>query len=155
MAIIESIEISRRPEEVFAYAIDFSHFPEWQGGVVSARQQGSAAPAVGSRAIVIHRLGPRTLARSEEITELNPPKSWTVRGVGGPVVAIAKATIEPLDHGKRSRVTIMLDFEGRGIGRLLVPLVVRRQARSQLPRNEQKLKELLEQGAQAPARTAY
>jgi hypothetical protein len=30
-AIVESIEISRRPEDVFSYATDFSHFPEWQG----------------------------------------------------------------------------------------------------------------------------
>jgi hypothetical protein len=68
--------------------------------------------------------------------------------VGGlPVIAIAKGTIEPLDNGKRSRVTIGLEFEGHGIGRLLVPLVIRRQARRQLPRNEQQLKEVLERGA--------
>jgi hypothetical protein len=41
-------------------------------------------------------------------------------------------------------VTIALEFAGHGIGRLLVPLVVRRQARRQLPRNAQKLKEVLE-----------
>ena len=40
--IVESIEISRRPEDVFVYATDFSHFPEWQGGVVSARREGDA-----------------------------------------------------------------------------------------------------------------
>jgi hypothetical protein len=52
--------------------------------------------------------------------------------------------VEPLDGGRRSRLTMALEFEGRGIGRLLVPLVVRRQARRQLPKNEQKLKEALE-----------
>jgi hypothetical protein len=30
--IIDSIDISRRPEDVFSYATDFSHFPDWQGG---------------------------------------------------------------------------------------------------------------------------
>jgi hypothetical protein len=70
-----------------------------------------------------------------------------VRGIGGPLTAIAKGAIEPLDGGNRSRLTISLDFQGHGIGRLLVPLVIRRQARKQLPRNEQKLKELLERGA--------
>jgi hypothetical protein len=30
MAVIEeSIEISRRPEDAFAFVIDLSHFPEW------------------------------------------------------------------------------------------------------------------------------
>jgi uncharacterized protein YndB with AHSA1/START domain len=146
-AIVESIEISRRPEDVFAYATDFSHFTEWQVGVVAARREGTAPLAVGSRAVVTRQVGPRQLPRTEEITELNPPRTWAVRGEGGPVIAIAKGRIEPLDNGQRSRVTIALEFEGRGVGRLLVPLVIRRQARRQLPRNEQKLKELLERRA--------
>jgi hypothetical protein len=41
----------------------------------------------------------------------------------------------------------VLDFEGRGLGKLLVPLVVRRQARGEMPKNSRKLKELLESGA--------
>jgi uncharacterized protein YndB with AHSA1/START domain len=144
--IEESIDISRRAEEVFSYATDFSHFPEWQGGVLSARREDDAPLAVGSRALVTRQVGPRKMPRTEEITELDPPRTWTVRGVGGPLVAIARATIEPLDDGRRSRVTIALEFEAHGIGRSIVPLV-RRQARRQLPRNEQRLKELLERGA--------
>jgi hypothetical protein len=114
---------------------------------VSSRPAETAPLAVGSKAVVTRQLGPRQLPRTEEITELNPPRTWAVRGVGGPVIAIAKGRIEPLDNGQRSRVTITLEFEGRGIGRLLVPLVIRRQARRQLPRNEQRLKELLERRA--------
>jgi hypothetical protein len=70
-----------------------------------------------------------------------------VPGGDDAIKAIAKGTIEPLEDGERSRVTIALEFEGHGIGRLLVPLVIRRQARKQLPRNEQRLKELLERHA--------
>ena len=147
--IVESIDISRRPGEVFAYAADFSHFPEWQGGVVSARREGDGPLAVGSRAIVTRRAGRRKLATTEEITELNPPRTCTVHGGGGPLTAIAKVTIESLDAGQRSRVTIALNFKTHGIGRLLLPLVVRRQARKQLPKNQQRLKEVLERGAQA------
>jgi uncharacterized protein YndB with AHSA1/START domain len=145
-AIVESIEISRRPEEVFSYATDFSRFPEWQVGVGSAQREGDGPLAVGSRARVTRQAGPRQLPRTEEITELNPPRTWTVRGIGGPLTAIVKGTIDRLDNGTRSRVTIALDFEAHGIGRLLLTLVIRRQARKQLPRNEQKLKEVLERG---------
>jgi uncharacterized protein YndB with AHSA1/START domain len=141
--IVESIEIARRPEDVFSYATDFSHFPEWQAGVATVRRESDAPLGVGSRAAVTRQAGPRKLARTEEITEFNPPRSWTVRGVGGPLTAIAKGTIEPLDNGERTRVTIALEFEAHGIGKSLLPLV-RRQARRQLPRNEQRLKELLE-----------
>jgi Polyketide cyclase / dehydrase and lipid transport len=142
-AIVETIDIGRRPEDVFAYATDFAHFPERQGGVLSARPEGDAPLALGSRAVVTRRVGPRELPRTEEIAELNPPRSWAVRGIGGPLTAIAKGTIEPLDGGERSRVTIAIEFEGHGIGKLLVPLVSR-QARKQLPKNEQQLKEILE-----------
>jgi hypothetical protein len=41
-------------------------------------------------------------------------------------------------------VTLELDFEGHGIGKLLVPLVVRRQAQKELPKNVQNLKVRLE-----------
>ncbi|HET8872134.1 MAG TPA: SRPBCC family protein [Gaiellaceae bacterium] len=150
-AIAESIEISRRPSDIFSYATDFSHFPEWQGGVVSARLEGDAAPRPGVRALVTRRVGPRTSARTEEITELHPPRTWAVRGgSGGPLIATAEGTIEPIDDGERSRVTIALDFEAHGIGKLLLPLV-RRQARKQLPKNEQRLKEVLERSSNPAA----
>ena len=32
--IVESVEISRTPADVFAYVTDPSHLPEWQASVV-------------------------------------------------------------------------------------------------------------------------
>ena len=52
--------------------------------------------------------------------------------------------IEPLDNDTRSRVTIELELEGHGIGKLLLPLFVRRKAREEMPRNLQLLKNQLE-----------
>jgi len=145
MAVIaESIEIARRPKDVFAYAADYAHFPHWQRRVVSARQEGNAPLAVGSRAAVVRRVGPRRLLTTEEITELDPPRTWQVRGTGRlPVVAIAIGTVHPLDQGQRSLVTIALEFHGHGIGKLLAPLI-RYQSRKQLPKDAKQLKELLE-----------
>jgi uncharacterized protein YndB with AHSA1/START domain len=145
--IVESIEISRRPEDVFSYVTDPSHLPEWQESVVSVRREDEAPVAVGSRVVVTRRVGRREFAMTTELTELNPPSSWAVRGIDGPVRGIVKGTIEPLGDGERSRMTIVLDFEGHGIGKLLVPLVVRRQAQAEMPRNQQKLKQRLESTA--------
>jgi hypothetical protein len=92
-------------------------------------------------------MGPREQPMTSELAELNPPRSWAVRGVDGPVRGNVNGTIEPLESGERSRVTISLDFEGHGIGKVLVPLVVRRTAQAEVPRNLQKLKERLEGGA--------
>jgi uncharacterized protein YndB with AHSA1/START domain len=144
-AIVVSVEIARSPEEVFSYASDPARFPEWQEKVVSARPESDAPLAVGSRAAVTRRVGRREQPAIEELVALDPPRSFEYRATGDrPVIAIATGTIEPLDGGRRSRVTVALDFEARGIGRLLVPLVIRPQARRQLPRDQQRLKELLE-----------
>jgi|SRR5215475_4071604 len=143
--LVASIDISRSPEDVFTYTADPSRFPEWQADVVSAHRIDDGPLAVGSKALVTRRVGPRRTQATDEVAELNPPKSWRYRGVSGPVVAIAEGKVEPLDGGQRSRVTIALDFEAHGIGKLLVPLVIRRQARRALPRNAQQLKTVLEQ----------
>jgi uncharacterized protein YndB with AHSA1/START domain len=145
-AIVESIEISRSPEDVFSYVTEPSHLPEWQESVVSVRRDGDGSITEGSRVVVTRRMGRATREMTAELAELNPPSSWAVRGIDGPVRGNVKGRIEPLDDGTRSRVTIQLDFEGHGIGKLLVPLVVRKQAQKEVPRNLQKLKERLEGG---------
>jgi uncharacterized protein YndB with AHSA1/START domain len=143
-AIVESIEIDRRPEDVFSYLLDPSHLPDWQESAVAVRRLDDGPVSVGSRVVVTRRVGSRDREMTNELTELNPPSSWTVRGTDTAIRATAKGRIEPVANGERSRVTIELDFKGRGIGKLLVPLVVRRQAASEMPRNMRKLKEALE-----------
>jgi len=142
--ITNSVEIARSPEQVFAYVTDPSRLAEWQESAVSTRLEGGDAPAVGSRVVVTRRIGRGERTMTVELTELNAPTSWAVRGIDGPVRGNVKGTVEPLDDGARSRVTIELDFEGHGIGKLLVPLVVRRQAQKEMPKNMQNLKERLE-----------
>ncbi|MFE7094017.1 SRPBCC family protein [Streptomyces erythrochromogenes] len=141
-AIRESIEIDRSPEEVFSYASDASHLPEWQKSAVSVR--GAEHPAVGSLIAVRRRIGRREFPTTMELTEYDPPRSWHLHGVDGPVRGDVRGTVEPLGDGRRSRLTLGLDFEGHGIGRVLVPLVVKPYARRGMPLNEEKLKHLIE-----------
>jgi uncharacterized protein YndB with AHSA1/START domain len=145
--IVSSIEIACRPEEVFAYVSDPSRLAEWQESVVSSRVEGGDPRAVGSKAITIRKIGRREQAMTMEMTHISPPRSWAVRGIDGPVRGVVNGTVEPLDDGARSRVTIELDFEGHGLGTLLVPLVVRRQAQKEMPRNLGNLRKRLESGA--------
>ena len=145
--IVSTIEIARPPGEVFAYVVDPSRLAEWQDSVISSHTEGGGPPAVGSKAVTTRRVGRGERKMTMEMTKVDPPKSWAVRGIDGPVRGIVDGTVEPLDDGSRSRVTIELDFEGHGLGKLLVPLIVRRQAQRELPRNVQNLKERLEGGA--------
>jgi uncharacterized protein YndB with AHSA1/START domain len=141
-SIVNSIEISRRPEDVFAYLTEPSHLPEWQESVVSV--EGDAPLMPGARVIVTRRVGRVQRAMTNQVTELEAPRTWSLRGTDGPVRGNVKGTVEPLAGGERSRVTIALDFDAYGIGKVLLPLVVRRQAEAEMPRNMQKLKERLE-----------
>lgn len=143
--IVPSIEIARPPEQVFSYVTDPARLAEWQEGVVSARTEEGGPPGVGSKMTMTRRIGRGERTMTAELTEISPPRTWAVRGIDGPVRAIVKGVVEPLDDSARSRVTIELDFEGHGIGKLLVPLVVRRQAAAEMPRNMQHLREPREQ----------
>lgn len=145
--ITSSIEILRPPEEVFSYITDPSRLAEWQESVISAQLEGGGPPAVGSKAVTTRRMGRSERTMTMEMTSLNPSRSWALRGIDGPVRGIVEGTVEPLEDGARSRVTIELDFEGHGLGKLLVPLVVRPQAQREMPRNLRNLKERLEGGA--------
>ncbi len=145
--IVESVEIARSPEEVFSCATDPTRLSEWQESLVSARLAGDGPVAAGSRFVTVRHVGGRDRSMTMEMTEFSPPRTWTARGIDGPVRGIVHGTIESLRDGAGSRVTVELDFEGHGIGLLLVPLVVRRQAKGELPRVTRKLKELLESGA--------
>ncbi|MEU4497178.1 SRPBCC family protein [Streptomyces sp. NBC_00210] len=146
-AIKESVDISRRPEDIYSYVTDPSHLPEWQESAVSVRPLGDTPMHVGSRMVVTRRIGRREFPMTMEVTELDPPRSWHMRGVDGPIRGDVHGTIEPLGDGERSRLTLNLDFEAHGMGKLLVPLVVRPHAKKEMPRNEQKLKGLLESSA--------
>jgi uncharacterized protein YndB with AHSA1/START domain len=145
--IVSSIEIARRPEEVFQYVTDPSRLPEWQESAVAARLEGRGPPAVGSRVVVTGRIGRSERTGTHEMTSHSPPRSWGGRGIDGPIRPILNGAVEPLDDGARSRVTIELDFEGHGIGKLLVPLMVRPRAQREMPRNMKTLKARLESGA--------
>ena len=143
--IVVSVEISRPPADVFAYVTDPSHLPLWQESVV--RVDSDDAPThVGTRAVVVRRVGRREMESVAEVAELQPPTRWGVRGVDGSVRGDVTGTIEPLENGTRSRVTLALELKGHGIGKLLVPLFVQRQAEKEMPRNAQNLKALLESG---------
>jgi hypothetical protein len=52
-------------------------------------------------------------------------------------------TVEPVSD-TRSRLTIAVDFEGHGLGKILVPLMVRREAQKEMPANLAALKRQLE-----------
>jgi uncharacterized protein YndB with AHSA1/START domain len=141
--IVSTVEIAAPPGDVFAYAADPLRFAEWQDDVVTARMDDGDATSVGSRFTTTRRIAGAQRTMTQQVSEARPPTTWAARGVDGPIRPNATITIEPLDGGARSRVTFALDFEGRGIGVALLPLV-RRMTQRTAPRSYRKLKERLE-----------
>ena len=141
--IISTVEIDRPPAEVFAYVIEPSTFPEWQQGVVRGHMNESPT-RVGSQCTTVRNIGGHEREAHTAITEYDPPRRWADRGIDGPIRAVVEVTVEPVDGSSQSRVSISLDFTGHWIGKLLVPLVIRRQAAREMPGNMRRLKQRLE-----------
>ncbi len=146
-AIVASTEVERPAAEVFAYATDPTRFSEWQKGVVEGHMDGpgngTQAPAVGAKCVTTRRIGGANRPATSELVHIDPPRTWGVRGLDGPIRAAVDVLVQPVTDA-RSRLTISVGFSGRGIGKVLVPLVVRRQARKEMPDNLAALKQRME-----------
>ena len=159
--ITVSAEVDRPAEAAFAYVTDPTRFPEWQAGVVGGHMDGGdgtdtggdgdgdgdgdGTVGVGARCVTVRRIGGAERASTSELVTLDPPRAWAVRGLDGPIRAAVDVTVAALG-ADRSTVTIAVDFTGHGIGKVLVPLLVRRQAAKEMPANIARLKERLEAG---------
>lgn len=145
--IITGAEIGRSAAEVFAVATNPARFKEWQKGVVDGHMDSPAgatqAPAVGAKCVMVRRIGGSDRSSTSELVRFDPPRTWSVRGTDGPIRAAVDVQVEPVTDS-RSRLTISVDFTGYGIGKILVPLMVRREARKEMPENVAALKRLIE-----------
>jgi hypothetical protein len=86
----------------------------WQEQIQSVRVEGGGPTRVGTRATDTRKIGGRTQEVADEITGHDPPRSFSFRGVNGPVRPVGTGTVEPLDDGTRSRFA--LDFLESGAG---------------------------------------
>ena len=79
-----------------------------------------------------------------EVTEYDPPRRSSFRVLDGPIRAVGTISVEPVGDGSRSRLTFTLDFQGHGFGGKLLLPVAKGQARKQIPKDQARMKELLE-----------
>ena len=146
-AIVVSTEVERP-------ASDVSLAPPIPGASLSGSKAsstviGSTGPvqttAVGTRCLTTRHIGAAIRSVTSEITHIDPPRAWGIRGVDGPIRSTIEVTVEPLAE-TRSRLSIAVEFEGHGIGKILVPLIVNRQAGNEMPGNLATLKDRVEAG---------
>jgi len=140
---IAAAVVGRPAAEVFAYATDPAHFREWQRGLIDGHLDQPGPPQVGTKCITTRRIGGASRVVTSEVTHIDPPRTWGVQGIDGPIRATVDVTVKSLTDTS-SRLTIEVGFEGHGIGKLLVPLIVRRQAQREMPANLEALKRRVE-----------
>jgi uncharacterized protein YndB with AHSA1/START domain len=145
--VVVTAEIDRPAAEVFACATDPTRFSQWQKGVLDGHMDGPAddtqVPLVGAKCVTTRRIGGSSRPVTSELVHIDPPRTWGVRGTDGPIRAAVDVLVEPVTDS-RSQLTISVDFTGYGIGKVLVPLMVRREARKEMPDNIAALKRLVE-----------
>jgi carbon monoxide dehydrogenase subunit G len=126
-----TIEIARRPEEVFAYMTDPANVPAWQSGVRSATIRDGRIEESRS-------LFGRELHTTLEIVEREEPRLFTIRALNSPVPFTVRHELEPAGDGTRLTVTAEAETHGFASG------LLRRRAEKQFRKDFERLKQILE-----------
>jgi uncharacterized protein YndB with AHSA1/START domain len=141
--IVESIEIARSPEDVFAYIDALERHAEWSDGIISSTRDTPGPTRVGSRATDLRKVPGGKQRVTYEITEYDPPRKASFKGVNGPVRPVGSVSVEPTGEG-RSRLTVELELQGHGLLGLIMAPIARSQARKEVPQDQRRIKERLE-----------
>jgi Polyketide cyclase / dehydrase and lipid transport len=124
----ESIDVRAAVEETFAYITDQDRLGEWNDHVQWAEVVGDGRVDVGSKLRQHRKRGRREFDLFFEVTGHDPPHRHVVEGSVFGVDTIMSFATEPRDAG--TRVTMRARVEGRGLRRLLAPVVAREMRKS-------------------------
>jgi carbon monoxide dehydrogenase subunit G len=135
-----TIEISRPPEEVFAYLTDTEKLTRWQKSLIEARADRPFA--TGTRIVEKRSLFGREAESELEVTVFEPERRLTLKTLGGPVELEIDHELEANSDGTKLHVTAQGKL--KGMLKLAAP-AVESGARQELKRDFERLKALLEE----------
>lgn len=139
-----AVQISRPPDEVFAFVSDARNRPLWDQSVDTEQLTSPEPIGVGSTV----RTGLRSMGRDYvltwEITEHEPLGRQTIESTSGPFPTTLAYQLSARDGG--TLVAFSVTGRPTGILRLLQPLIARNTQKN-LDRGFPRLKRLLETGA--------
>ena len=139
-----AVQISRPPDEVFAFVADARNRPLWDDSVDTEELTSPEPIGVGSTV----RTGLRSMGRDYvltwEIIEHEPPSRQTIESTSGPFATTLAYRLSAQDGG----TLVVFSVTGRptGLLRLLQPLIARNTQKN-LDQGFPRLKRVLEAGA--------
>jgi uncharacterized membrane protein len=142
MRVEESVEINRPLEEVYSYAANPEHYPEWSGIILEVQKEGPGELAEGERFTTVSKFLGRTFETPFEVTAHEPNRLHSHRSTGGPLPQEYTSTFEETAGGG-TRMTQVVEGEPGGFFRLAGPLL-EAAGRRQFKADLQTLKDLLE-----------
>ena len=141
MRVELNVEIDRPVEEVFSYAADPEHYPEWTSIVLEVRKEKPGPLTEGERFTTVSKFLGRTFETPFEITSHEPPRLHSHKSTGGPLPQEWTFTFEGTAQG--TRITEVVEGEPGGFFGLAAPLL-ERAGRRQFGTDWETLKDLLE-----------
>jgi len=141
MRVEQSVEINRPVEEVFSYAADPDHYPEWSAIVLEVQKEKPGPLTQGGRFTTVSKFLGRRLETPFEVTVHEFPRHHSHKSTGGPLPLEWTLTFEEAADG--TRVTELVEGEPGGFFRLAGPLL-ERAGRRQFGADLETLKDLLE-----------
>ena len=136
--------IARPVGEVFAFLHDPANDPKWQRGTVESRQTSEGPLGVGTTVRQAARFLGRRWVSTYEITEYEPPRKSSLRGLAGPLAYAGGFLLEPAGDG--TTLTMAGEMSVGGVLRLVEPLVAWF-ARREMEASAVRLTELLDSPA--------
>jgi carbon monoxide dehydrogenase subunit G len=115
-----SVETTATPAAVFAYLSDFTNTNEWDPGTVHTERV-SGDGGVGTTYRNTSKFMGRETELTYEVAQHQPDSLFALRGENSSVVANDTMDIAPLGEG--SKVTYTADFQFKGLGKFIAPLL--------------------------------
>ncbi len=129
--IEESVFIARPPQEVFDFIATPANNVVWDSSIVASEQQGDGPVGVGTRTRGASKILGRHFEWTTEVTQMEPPRLFTLRSVEGTMTFVVTSSFESADGGTRFTYRIDADSGLGGVfGKMADPLIQRAQART-------------------------
>jgi uncharacterized protein YndB with AHSA1/START domain len=110
-----AIHVDRPADDVFAVLADTEQMPSWYEAVTAVSKVRLGPIGRGSRYRLVRSLPGGVVENEVEITEYEPARRFTLSSISGPTPFRYRYTLEPVDGGRATALTLFGDITTEGL----------------------------------------